>query len=334
MGVLTDETTTLKLYNSLDDEVWYISGNGTPRPSNILYEDYCASPSFLNKKLTVRLVGDSRNSKMIASLYEAKVRGELKDVQVCSPQVDWLNLDEYCPEKVLLNMRRWKYPSTLGGFHSVTKDEHIVYTMSHLLAQSGSVSANLDVLMALYEQLPLVEYLRFVPGVNEHACMLVVALTLDPRWFVDTFFPNKLSKYYDYMGVNKLKQGVSEEQGNTSGVITKAQRRGFVVSAWQAYKNWDAMLITPESGKTDFLLGTYFNVASSFISGKALDRKEYFDEAVLATCQKFLAYLHGCWMNLLYPMPNPWNESLFVPEHFFPNEEEVGRFRETFRKKT
>ena len=78
MGVLTDETTTLKLYNSLDDEVWYISGNGTPRPSNILYEDYCDSPSFLNKKLTVRMVGDSRNAKMISSLYEAKVRGELK----------------------------------------------------------------------------------------------------------------------------------------------------------------------------------------------------------------------------------------------------------------
>jgi hypothetical protein len=37
---------------------------------------------------------------------------------------------------------------------------------------------------------------------------------------------------------------------------------------------------------------------------------------------------------LLYPMPNPWNESLFVPEHFFASPEEVVRFRETFCKKT
>ena len=62
MGVLTNETTTLKLYNSLDDEVWYISGNGIPRPSNVSYDEYCEKPSFLNKKLTVRLVGDARNA--------------------------------------------------------------------------------------------------------------------------------------------------------------------------------------------------------------------------------------------------------------------------------
>jgi hypothetical protein len=334
MGVLTNETTTLKLYNSLDDEVWYISGNGTPRPSNILYDEYCDNPSFLNKKLTVRLVGDARNAKLVSAMYEAKVRGDIKDVQVCSPQVEWINLDEYCPEKVLLNMRRWKYPSTLGGFHSVTKDEHIVYTLSHMMAGEGAVASNLDMFMALYEEHPLFNYMNFIPGVNQHACMLIVASTLDPRWFTDLFFPNKLSKYYDYMGVNKLKQNLTENSDTRGGAITKAQRRGFVISAWQAYKNWDKMLITTESGKSDFLLGTYFNVATSFVGNKPIESKEYFDEAILATCQKFLAYLHGCWLNLLYPMPNAWNEPLFVPEHFFPATEEVQRFRETFCKKT
>lgn len=332
MSVLTDESTSLKIYNSADNEIWYISGKGTPRPLGMSYDDYCNKPVLLNKKSTVRLVGNRRNAKMIAILHSAKARGEIKDLKVCSPQVEWTNLDSYSPEKVLLNMRRWNYPSSLGGFHTVTNDDFVVYSLSSLITDFDSSEEHADKLMTLYDMHPISKYLKFIPNVNEQACMLIVAMTLDPRWFCDLFFPNKLSKYYEYMGVNKLK-ALADDSANTSDSgISKFERKHFVVNAWQDATTWKKKIITPESGKENFLLDVYFKVASNFVDGKKIKAKDDLESALLATCQKFLAYLHGCWMDLLYPKP-AWGESLFVPEHFFGTAEEVKRFKDTFCKK-
>jgi hypothetical protein len=53
----------------------------------------------------------------------------------------------------------------------------------------------------------------------------------------------------------------------------------------------------------------------------------------MATCQKFLTYLHMSWMNWLYPMPNPWQEPLFIPKDFF-SAEELERYNAFFAPKS
>jgi hypothetical protein len=62
MGALTDETNTLKLYTSMDGEIWYVAGSGIPKPSSYSYGELCEELRLVNKKSVVRLVGSSNNA--------------------------------------------------------------------------------------------------------------------------------------------------------------------------------------------------------------------------------------------------------------------------------
>lgn len=337
MGVLTDETNTLKIYTSLDDEIWTIAGNGLPKPSSYSYDEFCLKPKFINKNSTVRLVGNSRHAKLATKLYLAAQAGEIKNIQVCSPQVERVDLDEYSPEKVLMNMRRWDYPSSLGGFHNVSAADFCVYTMSSMFLDIKTFKQNLDKLHVLYNEHPLSKALSFIPFLNKDMCIAVLSATLDPRWFVDLSSPNKLSKYFEYMGVGKIKNlSDSVDVIGYSSPLSKIERRNAVVNSWQLPEAVNTFKAVEGASAGNFLLDTYTKVGKAFTNKKikanpsSVPSDTIFDEADLATCQKFLSYIHGMWMNWLYPMPNPWQEPLFVPEHFFTSEKEILRFKQFF----
>jgi hypothetical protein len=324
MGALTNETSTLKLYTSPNDEVWYTSGNSIPKPSNYSYSEFCDKLRFVGKKSIVRLAGSSKNSKLITKLYLAAQAGDIKEVQICSPQVERIDLDDYSPEKVLLNMRKWLYPPSLGGYRPVSTCDFLTYSLAEGIANFYELDQNSEELRILYKAHPMYKVLSFIPFLNEDACMVAVALTLDPRWFIDINSPNKLSNYFEYMGVNKLKA-----YSNASDVdiymcpLKKSERRNVVVNSWQTTKLFKNNKLAANAYKTNFLVETYISV-SDFIAAnkKRADKKvNQFDEMDMATCQKFLTYLHMSWMNWLYPMPNPWQEPLFIPKDFFSAEE-------------
>lgn len=325
MGALTaEETNTLKLYTSLDDEIWYIASEGVPTPSGYEYGEFCKKPKLINKKSRVRLVGSSRNSKLVCKLFKLKDAGDISELEVCSPQVEKVNLDEYSPEKVLMNMRKWNYPSSLGGFHKVAADDFII----HSLAEAFKKDANDEDAVGLFEAHPVCHFLKFIPFLNKKACAHVVAMIIDPRWYVDLNAPNKLANLFEYMGLGSLKTPNDlVELANPNLNYSKLERRHGTLSAWRNDLNLE------KDFKSNFLIRTYSKVRETFLPGKTKKGEIAFDEADLATSQKFLSFIHAMWLNWLYHTPNPWNESLFVPEYFFSSKEEVDRFKTFFSKK-
>jgi len=123
--------------------------------------------------------------------------GDISGLQVCSPQVEFVNLDEYSPEKVLMNMRKWKYPSSLGGFHDVEVEDYTIYSMAYLLSSTKPSKKSTEQLMALFKKHPMSKIFSFVPFFNQEMCAKLLAVTLDPRWYVDLSNPDKLYKYYN-----------------------------------------------------------------------------------------------------------------------------------------
>lgn len=326
MGALTDpEIDTIKMYVSLDDEIWYIAGANVPTPSGYEYDEFCKKPKLINKKSKVRLVGSARNARLICKMFSLQIEGSIASVEVCSPQVETIDLCEYSPENVLINMRKWLYPSSIGGFHKVKTDDFLVYSMVHSLRDTPEKLNHVDTLFSGH---PVHSILKFIPFLSKGACADVVSLIIDPRWYADLNSPNKLANLFNYMGVSSLKPpSESLDMGSPSLSSSKMSRRHAVVASWRNDLNLETDF------KGNFLIRTYSKVRETFLPGKVKKGELPFDEADLATSQKFLAFIYATWLNWLYPMPNPWAETLFVPEYFFSSKEEVARFKAFFYKK-
>lgn len=327
MGALIDDTATLKLYTTLDGEIWYISGSGTPRPSGYSYFEFCKKPKMVNKKSVVRVVGSANNAALIISLTNLKYSGAISDVQVCSPQVEKINLDEYSPEKVLLNMRKWKYPPSVGGFHSLTQDDICVYAMIEITRQNSDISV-VKKLADLFKNHFMCEVLKFIPFLHMESCALLISTIIDPRWYVDINAPNKLANLFDCLGIAGIKASDETEHiGNPHAGGSKLEKRNIVLMAWRNDLNVE------KDFTSNFLIQTYASARETFLPRKSKPGDVPFDEADIATSQKFISFIHGMWLDKLYPMPNPWNEPMFVPEYFFRSKEEVERFKTFFCKK-
>ena len=327
MGALTNEINTLKLYTSFDDEVWHIAGNGVPMSSGYSYDEFCDNPRLINKKSVVRLVGSARTAQLISKLYLAKQVGDIADLQVCSPQVETFNLDEYSPEKVLMNMRRWDYSPSVGGFHKVQTSDFLVYSIISIISNIDNYKDTSEQIQLLYKSHPMYKILSFVPFLNLEACAYLLAMIVDPRWYVDLNNPNKLANYFECLGVSSLKTP-NEATGphNPNFIFKKVDKRNTVLRAWRNDLNADKNL------SSNFLANTYSDVRSTFAAKKIKGSELSFDEADLATSQKFLSFVYYMWLDMLYPMPNAWRESLFVPTYFFKRKEEVERFNSFFSK--
>jgi hypothetical protein len=327
MGVNVEEENTLKLYVSLDEEMWCLVGSGLPTPSGYSYDEFCKKPRFVNSGTHVRLIGNSKNAKLICKLFKTREEGGIASLLVCSPQVEKVHLDEYSPEKVLINMRKWAYPSSIGGFHPVGLDDFIVYSLSEALKSVKSFDDPMEETLALFKAHPMCSILKFIPFLNLKACALLTSVIIDPRWYVDMTSPNKLANLYGYLGIGSVKQPAqTAELSDPDFQCHKMEKRNLVLRAWRNDINVE------KDFASNFLIKTYSKVRESFLPGKAKDGEIAFDEADLATSQKFIAFIHGMWLDWLYKMPNPWNESLFVPEHFFSSEKEVARFKTFFKR--
>jgi hypothetical protein len=327
MGALTDDTAVLKLYTTLDGEMWFISGANPPKPSGYDYFEYCKKPKLVNKKSVVRVVGAARNAALICSLTNLKLTGAITDLQVCSPQVEKVNLDEYSPEKVLLNMRKWKYPPSIGGFHSLTQDDICVYAMIEA-SRRGTDISTVKVLHNLFKEHSLYNVLKFIPFLHMESCALLISIIIDPRWYVDVNAPNKLANLFDCLGIAGIKASdETEHVANPHPGGSKLEKRNIVLMSWRNDLSLEKNL------ETNFLTQTYSAARETFLPRKTKPGEIPFDEADIATSQKFISFIHGMWLDKLYPMPNNWNEPMFVPEYFFRSKEEVERFNSFFKKK-
>lgn len=290
------ESKICKLTMDHADKVWSVMGDTTPVCTNLTIEEYL--PTMIKSKKfygRVRVLGSHLNAKLISDLYSLGVSRQIDSLEIGKPD----RIFRLSPEESLLKMRTLDLPSYMGGWHAANVQDQISYSVAYLLqTDPNSLEA-----ISLMKQHPLWEYATFVHGIDEASFVHVFSYILDPRWFIDTDRPYRLSKMYSWLG---LMSGTQSEE--------KIKRKERVYSCWASStaiaeghdkkKKWD---IADEANK--------------LFSNK----QEW--HMLLRSSQLFIKYIRTAWLDCFYSYPNPWMERILDPDLFFKSEDSSLKFK-------
>ena len=130
----------------------------------------------------------------------------------------------------------------------------------------------------------------------DHSCVArVLAYVRDPRFFVDSGSPDRLSKMKKYLGLTPFHQKEAK-YGATEEVHVRLLT---TVGCWRGQ----------DPTKEDLQKESYF-------LWRMLGRIDCPERAYLRVTQKWIAFLRHVWMDVLNKRMGP-DKMLFVPEHFF-----------------
>lgn len=319
----TVEEETLKVAVS-GGSVWCLDGVGLPCDTGLRPAQFLEAPLLLQGRL-IRIVGSAANAGIIVAL--CGLRGSLlEDVEVCSPLVCESAEGRKDPELTLYNMRSFVLPPSLGGWRPVVGDDLTVYSLADHLAAEGSVTPYARLLAASH---PVWAALTFVGGLNEDAAVRLVALIIDPRWYIDPDEPDRLSRLEQYLGLNPktMRSVIGELKGSwlqdRCRLVTRVWREGFVkVPCGQSVGKSTSV------GKAcdDFLRNPH-NFLWRIWEARGMGLK-----ADLSASKQLVCYLRHNWLNEVAGEPK--RGRLFVPGHFFTRPDEVAAYNDHMRMAT
>ena len=292
----TPESKTCKLTMDQSNRVWVVMGDTTPICTNLTIEEYL--PTMVKSKKFyggVRVLGSQLNAKLISDLYSLGVSRQIDSLEIGKPD----SVFNLSPEESLLKMRTLELPEYMGGWHTATTQDHISYSVAAMLqTNKDSVEA-----ISLMKQHPLWGYATFVNGIDEASFVHVLSYILDPRWFVDTDKPYRLSRMYSWLGLMHGTQ--SEEKIKRKEKVHGCWASGTALGADHDKKiKWD---IADEANKL------------------FANKQEWHME--LRSSQLFIRYIRMAWLDCFYPYPNPWMERVLDPDLFFKSEDSALKFK-------
>ena len=292
----TPESKTCKLTMDQSNRVWVVMGDTTPICTNLTIEEYL--PTMVKSKKFyggVRVLGSHLNAKLISGLYSLGVSRQIDSLEIGKPD----RVFNLSPEESLLKMRTLELPEYMGGWHTATTQDHISYSVAAMLqTNKDSVEA-----ISLMKQHPLWGYATFVNGIDEASFVHVLSYILDPRWFVDTDKPYRLSRMYSWLGLMHGTQ--SEEKIKRKEKVHGCWASGTALGADHDKKiKWD---IADEANKL------------------FANKQEWHME--LRSSQLFIRYIRMAWLDCFYPYPNPWMERVLDPDLFFKSEDSALKFK-------
>jgi hypothetical protein len=311
MNVVQKDKRSLKLFITEDKKVWFANSNGPPTDADCLIGEFMHRPLMLSAR-HIRLIGSAQNSKLIVQLYQKILNKELGKLEICSPMVCETVVERNDPTTALISMRNWNWPASLGGWHEVTADDY----NTHLLIQELKVNKlkPVDTCLRILKNHLTWPTLEYVQNIDQHACALLLANIIDPRWFIDLSEPDSSSKLKAYLGLNPKTQGyVNGLSGYPHNI--NADRCRLVMKAWKTQNTEPKDIHHPRN----FLWKTWVEHGR----GATAD---------LRTSQRFIAFLRHTWLNLIYDK-KPFGEDLFLPEYFFKTKEEINFYKQYFNLK-
>jgi len=306
------------------DGVWYLENAGQPRSSRMSVEEFIDS-DILRRAECVRLIGDHQNVELIVALFDRKARGHLESVQVGTPLLCHTRSEREDPISVLFGMRRFARAPSQGGFHEVVEADYLSYAMARQLKVDGTVT---DQVRRLLQMHPAWKPLGFIPTINKDCCARLIALILDPRWYVDICNPNRAAKLNQFLGLNPRTQAAVTLQ--QPGPCRNRQRCELVLQCWKdmsveagARKMFDLtgpkvveFTEAPGLRAGDFLWRLW-----GYLSGIGPRSRQPAKSPVTADLRasiRFIDYLRLNWLQQIYQGQNlPDHGLLFDPESFF-----------------
>ena len=285
------ENSIFKVTLDENSKVWVIEGDRMPSRTDMSMEDYVSSlEKSGNCPDRIRILGSLDNSEFVVRLYRLKVKKLLKSLEIGSPMIASNN----DAASSLMKMRMASLPSSMGGWHEASYADCVAYGVSMLMQSNvpGSHAQACD----LMRQHPVWNYVSFIPHLDSAFFTKIMAKVLDPRWYIDPNHPTRLSRLYSWMGL-------------CNGPQTDEK----LVRKFDVYSCWSKGL---EDDKVDINHPGWFLIRES--------RKRWGNHklwvSTLRTSQMFMRFVKFCWMDSIYPYPNPWMERIFDPRLFFSDE--------------
>lgn len=297
---MTPDMLTLKVHVDDEDEVWYLNTNGPPVQLHMSVAEFLLHP-LSHDMPRIRIAGFPQNFQLALALYIRRLKDENGTVELCSPMVCKTNVDRHDPSKVLYAMRQYERPTSMGGWHAMKYDDYMNLALaSHLLKRGGEVD---DISRRLFKNHPVRIPVTFITHLNIDACIKLLALIGDPRWFIDPIHPTRGSRLRRFLGLNL---------GNKNEI-----RSALVHDAWCGEHNpkW--------TEKPDYFL---FRVQR-----ESMEKHNNAPLADLRAAQTFIEYLRLCWLAALGRGKHQ-REALFVPEYFFKEKYETKAFYDHFTR--
>jgi len=307
-----------------DDAVWYLDRAGLPQSSQMGIQEFVRS-DILRQAECVRVIGSPTNADLIVALFDRKVRGQLASVAVATPLVCHTARERCDPATVLFRMRRFFRAPSQGGFHEVVEHDYTAYALSRELQRNGHVTAQARRLLRRH---PAWKPLTFIPTLDADSCAELLALVIDPRFFVDICRPDRTAKLEGYLGLNPRTQaavtyGMAKHPHNYERcklVLNCWKRAELEMQIGELYDLVGPRVIAgadrPGVRPGDFLWRRW-----GYISGRGPDSRQPAKSASaadLAASKRFIQFLRAAWLQELYrEAAMPDCGQLFDAKYFF-----------------
>jgi hypothetical protein len=248
----------------------------------------------------LRVLGTHENAALICKLWELKLRGGPISIQLAGPLVCESAAERQNPEKALFRMRQCVLPGSVGGWHTMTELDYPTYAIIRQIAVDGSMGEHTRTLTRTH---PVWRDLSFIETINLDEVTMLLAMVVDPRFFVDIRHPNRISKLVRYLGLNPRVQ----QQVYDISVPKKPYHRRYdaVAGCW-----WRTAM--PELTPRNFLWRIAHHHGD--VRGE------------LRASQAFVTYLRYTWLHCITPEHATGGEGVFDPTLFFKNKDEVNAY--------
>ena len=303
----------------------HVGANGTPesqiwflwRGRRMAYSmepaAFVAQP-WVQGASAVRLLGTIENAPLIEALYRSRhAHGKPISIQLGSP-VACLHDDERVSASMIfdrMDVLDCLRPS-VGGWHELTYRDHISYALAReIYASKGRCSASAARLLTAHPAWPAVS---FPATHNETRAALLLALLLDPRWYVDPSRPNRFARLKSAFGLGGGK-GLSAALALFQLILDDGLDRAPVAIANKAAKA-QTVLDTWAGAERDLEPQDAVRNPRNFFWLIAHQSKRGMKSArgLLRASHAFLRLVSQYWQSEICAVPRP---DLFVPEHFF-----------------
>lgn len=297
------DSDALKLTVDARGIVWYLNGQGMPHCADVSDWDFLQS-SVLQAAKQVRMVGSANNAELINHLYELKLKSELESLQVCSPMCCDIAEDRNDPAVVLFKMRNFNLAASLGGWHEFGRKDYPGYLLSAYYQKQKSASDYTRQATYSHVAWPAIS---FIENINTDALSKLLALLLDPRWFVDMAESGCGSHLEQYLGLNPRTIAASDVDGKDP----KVSRCQLVLDCWKT---------TPTSGVTPAT-----SIPRNFLWRVWAERGGGV-RGDLAASRLFVLFLQETWTKAMCNLSQA--RRLFVPRYFFTAQEEADAYED------
>lgn len=242
----------------------------------------------IKSDLPVRLLGDTTNVALLLSLVDAGV-----PVEVGRPSVRrWASVIASGPVNVVYEVAAClgaPRPASVGGWCLATLPVVAAYRLA-----AAPPGAARELLLSRH---PAGPYFMFLAGIDLEAAVDVLAMVLDPRYFVAAHRPDRVARVLsNYFGLGS----------KPPYPVSVAER----IEIFQAVWNHKCCDLTDPRWFLARVMQSY------------TDR----DRGLRAASRLLVRYLIDGWVNTLVS-PQRYTEVIFAPEHYLSNTDEVAVFR-------